>query len=151
MTGMTTSLHIMADGPGEYSGRAAEINGRGYAGMTFAVKSTAVADFDAWVASVKESPLELTVPAYNELVKPSEDHPVAFYSYVEKNLFHRIVMKYMHPEEPISVKSFSRFSGSFEPIFDSNSGGNIRHAAYYPPNLNRKAAKIIPKIDEKFY
>ena len=27
--------------------------------------------------------------------------------------------------EPILIKSFSRFLGSFEPIFDSNFGGNI--------------------------
>jgi len=97
MAGMTTSLHIMADEPGVYAGRAAEINGRGFAGMTFIAKSTVQSDFDDWVASVKESPLQLTDPIYNELLKPSENHPIALYSYVEKDLFNKIVMKYMHP------------------------------------------------------
>ncbi len=50
----------MADGPGEYMGRAVEINGEGYADMTFPVKSTSQKDFEDWVAEVKKSSLHLT-------------------------------------------------------------------------------------------
>ena len=50
----------MADEPGEYTGRAAEINGQGFADMTFVAKSTSQSDFDDWVAEVKQSPLQLT-------------------------------------------------------------------------------------------
>ena len=39
MTGMTTQLYLMADRPGEYMGKAVEINGQGYADMTFIAKS----------------------------------------------------------------------------------------------------------------
>ena len=95
MTGMITPLHLMADGPGEYSGRAAEINGQGLAGMTFLAKSTSQSDFDEWVKKVKQSPLQLTESTYNELVKPSENNPIALYSSVEKDLFNKMVMKYM--------------------------------------------------------
>jgi len=94
MSGMVTPLHIMADGPGIYSGRAAEINGAGFADMTFVAKSTSQEDFEAWVAEVKQAPLQLTDSAYNELVQRSQNNPVTFYSFVEENLFHRIVMKY---------------------------------------------------------
>jgi cytochrome o ubiquinol oxidase subunit 2 len=97
MSGMTTTLHIMADAPGVFPGRASEINGKGLADMTFAAKSTSPSDFNDWVAQVKQSPLQLTDDIYNELVKPSLNHPVALYSYVEKDLFKQIVMKYMHP------------------------------------------------------
>ncbi len=45
MTGMTTQLHIMADEPGIYTGRAVEINGEGYADMTFVAKSTSPIGF----------------------------------------------------------------------------------------------------------
>ncbi len=96
MTGMVTTLHMMADEPGVYTGRAAEINGRGFADMTFVVKSTSQSDFDDWVALVKRSPLQLTDRIYHEFAKPSENHPIEFYSYVEKDLFDKIVMKYMH-------------------------------------------------------
>lgn len=95
MTGMVTPLHIMADGPGIYPGRAAEINGEGYAGMTFTAKSSTQGDFDSWVEEVKKSPQHLSESVYNELVKPSENHPVTLYSHVEKELFNKIVMKYM--------------------------------------------------------
>ena len=99
MTGMTTQLHIMADEPGVYTGRAAEINGKGFADMTFVAKSTSQSDFDTWVAEVKQSPARLTNNAYTELAKPSQKNPIALYSYVEKNLFNEIVMKTMHPNE----------------------------------------------------
>lgn len=97
MTGMVTTLHMMADEPGEYTGRAAEINGQGFADMTFVVKSTSQSDFDQWVAHVKESPQQLTDPIYNELVKSSKKNPITFYSFVETDLFNKIVMKYMEP------------------------------------------------------
>ncbi len=97
MTGMITPLHIMADGPGEYAGRAAEINGEGFADMTFVAKSTSQEDFDAWVNGVTQSPLRLDHIRYEQLLKPSKNNPVALYSSVEQDLFHHIVMKYMHP------------------------------------------------------
>ena len=98
MTGMTTQLNVMADEPHEYAGRAAEINGKGFAHMTFIAKSTTQSDFERWVERVKRSPLKLTDSNYTELLKPSENNPIALYSYVEKDLFKKIVMKYMHPK-----------------------------------------------------
>lgn len=98
MSGMSTSLHLMADGPGSYTGRAAEINGKGYADMTFEVTSSSTSDFDNWVSDVKQSSQELTEATYNELIKPSIHHPVTFYSSVKKDLYHEIMMKYMAPQ-----------------------------------------------------
>src|SRR5690349_22934045 len=92
MSGMITPLHLMADEPGEYMGRAAEINGRGYADMTFVVKSTTESEFEEWVHHVQQSPLRLTASVYRELLK-RDTQPVALYSYVEEDLFNKIVMK----------------------------------------------------------
>lgn len=97
MSGMVTQLHIMADKKGIYSGKAAEINGRGYAGMRFKVQSTSDEDFSKWVAKVKESPFSLDKRAYEDLLVPSENNPVKLYSNVDADLFHNIVMKYMAP------------------------------------------------------
>lgn len=97
MTGMITPLHFMANGPGVYRGKAAEINGDGYAKMTFSATSTSLTDFTAWVDSVKQSSNQLDNAAYQELLLPSIAHPITFYSKVEPNLFEKIVMKYMHP------------------------------------------------------
>lgn len=96
MTGMVTSLHVMADGPGEYVGRASEINGDGYASMIFVARSTSQADFEAWVAEVKQSSVGLTEDVYNALVKPSINPPTTLYSHVETGFFDQVVMKYMH-------------------------------------------------------
>ena len=95
MSGMATQLHIMADHPGVYTGRAAEINGDGYSDMTFVAKSTSQSEFDEWVAYVKQSPIQLTDLVYGELTKLSKNDPITVYSYVEKDLFNKIVMKYM--------------------------------------------------------
>jgi cytochrome o ubiquinol oxidase subunit 2 len=94
MTGMKTVLHMMASGPGEYAGKAVEINGEGYAGMTFTAKSTSQRDFDSWVQSIKKLPAHLDSAAYTALVVPSTDHPVVLYGHVEKELFDKILVKF---------------------------------------------------------
>lgn len=96
MTGMMTQLHLMANEPGEYPGRAAEINGEGLADMTFIAKVTSEADFNTWVAKVRQSPLHLDEATYNDLSKRFIYKPITLYSTVEKGLFDKIVMKYMY-------------------------------------------------------
>lgn len=97
MTGMVTPLHIMADEVGTFSGRAAEINGEGYASMTFVVQASSQKEFEEWVSLIKKSPLQLTDENYEALHKRSLNHPVTFYSHVETGLFKKIITKYMYP------------------------------------------------------
>jgi cytochrome o ubiquinol oxidase subunit 2 len=101
MTGMTTQLYLMAEGPGDYMGRAVEINGKGYADMTFPVKSSPLKDFEAWVSEAKKSALHLTEDSYNELVQPSVNKSIILFSEVEKDLYHKIIHKYMYPTKPV--------------------------------------------------
>ena len=101
MTGMSTQLYLMADKPGEYMGRAVEINGKGYADMTFPVKSSSQQDFEAWVAEAKKSALKLNEDSYNELIKPSVNKSIILYSEVEYDLYHKLIHKYMYPTQPV--------------------------------------------------
>lgn len=101
MTGMTTQLHLMADGVGNYTGRAVEINGEGYSDMTFKVQSASDSDFAAWIDKVRQSPLKLTLEAYNELVKPAVNKSVNLYSEFEEGLYDKILEKYMYPMSPV--------------------------------------------------
>ncbi len=101
MTGMTTQLYLMADGPGTYDGKAVEINGEGYADMTFKARSSSQKDFEDWIAQVKKSPLHLTQDIYDDLVKPSVNKSVILFSEVESNLYHKIIQKYMYPTQPV--------------------------------------------------
>jgi cytochrome o ubiquinol oxidase subunit 2 len=82
-------------------GRAVEINGEGYAGMTFAVKSSSTSDFEDWVAEVKKSPHHLSEKVYEGLVEPAVNRSVILFSDVEKDLYHSIVHKYMYPTKPV--------------------------------------------------
>ncbi len=100
MTAMMTQLNLMASTTGEFTGKDTEINGAGYAGMTFTAKSTSEADFNAWVASVKQSSSTLDQNAYNALAAPSENNSPAYYSSVEGGLFDGIIMKFMVPAMP---------------------------------------------------
>lgn len=101
MTGMSTQLYLMTDGPGNYVGRAVEINGEGYSDMTFVVKSTSSKDFEEWVATVKKSPLQLTHEVYDKLTKPAVNKSITLFSDVEKELYPKIIHKYHYPTKPV--------------------------------------------------
>ncbi len=97
MTGMCNTLNIIADASGVYRGRAVEINGDGYADMTFMAKSCSNHEFEDWVKQVKSSPMQLNQAAYSELSKRSIPDHTTLYASVEDDLFNKIIMKYMEP------------------------------------------------------
>jgi len=107
MTGMTTQLNLIANGPGNYVGKAVEINGEGYSGMTFSVTSTSEKEFQEWVMGVKKSPERLTKERYNELAQTSIIQTIIPFSDVERDLFRQIVEKYMYPTGPLLWKTSS--------------------------------------------
>ncbi|HEY5220951.1 MAG TPA: COX aromatic rich motif-containing protein [Candidatus Paceibacterota bacterium] len=98
MSAMQTQLSLEASSTGEYIGKDTEINGAGYAGMTFTAKSVSQNDFNAWLASVKNSSNTLTLAEYNSvLLPPSTYAPSSTYSSVDPGLYDTILMKYMIP------------------------------------------------------
>jgi cytochrome o ubiquinol oxidase subunit 2 len=94
MAGMQTKLHLIANENGEFDGISANYSGAGFTGMKFKATATSQADFDAWVAEVKNSPKQLATAEYTALAKPSERNPVELYSTVTPNLFQIIIDKY---------------------------------------------------------
>lgn len=98
MPAMRTKLHLIADEIGTFKGVSSNISGSGFAGMTFVVNATSEADFTKWVLGAENSTKHLTMDEYTQLVKPSEYNPVATYQLVQKDLFDRILMKYMPPK-----------------------------------------------------
>ncbi len=99
MPAMRSKLYLIANEIGIFKGVSANISGKGFAGMTFTAKATSESDFSSWVESVKTSGKSLTMDSYNQLAKPSEYHPVEYYQLADIDLFDRIIMKYMHPQE----------------------------------------------------
>lgn len=100
MTGMSQSLHLIADHQGEFQGSNAEISGHGFATMRFPAKSVSNHEFEQWVKSVRQSPHTLTHDEYDKLAEPSENVPQLFYNSTESDLFTTIMMKFMMPPSP---------------------------------------------------
>lgn len=94
MTGMTTQLHVIANEPGIYTGASANISGRGFAGMKFAVKAVMPEEFQAWVSSTTQVSGTLDPKEYASLLKPSTDEPARYYGRVVPGLYERIVSQY---------------------------------------------------------
>ncbi len=104
MPGMSTQLHLEASQSGTFNGFAANISGKGFAGMTFKTKATPKKDFNIWVNKVKKMSRPLNQASYNELAKPSEYNKPTYYSSIQKGIYNEIVMKYMMPQ-PSSSQS----------------------------------------------
>jgi cytochrome o ubiquinol oxidase subunit II len=97
MPKMKTLLHLIADEPGLYRGSSANISGVGFAQMHFIAEATPEADFEAWVNQLKQSPNRLGMEEYNQLAKPSLDHPVLSFSLEAQGLFDQVMMKSTMP------------------------------------------------------
>lgn len=97
MAGMNTHLHLQADQPGDYEGVSANISGQGFAGMHFKVKAMSQTAFVGWSKQTAAANHDLTQTAYDNLAKPSQNDPVAYYSTVEPALFDKILLKYALP------------------------------------------------------
>lgn len=92
MAGMQTQVHLLASEPGTYQGLSSNYSGDGFSGMTFkAIAVPSQQGFDAWLAKVRGSRQTLGATAYEQLAKPTENNPVAYYAQVQPNLFADIV------------------------------------------------------------
>jgi len=70
MADMVNTLHLAADMPGEFMGRNANFNGKGFAENTFNVTAVTHDEFNDWVKEVKETADLLTEEKFNSLLKP---------------------------------------------------------------------------------
>jgi cytochrome o ubiquinol oxidase subunit 2 len=70
--------------------------------MTFTAKSAPQPSFDKWVQSAQRLSKKLDITTYEQLAKPSESNPVAYYSSVQPDLYSDIMMQYMMPDASLS-------------------------------------------------
>jgi cytochrome o ubiquinol oxidase subunit 2 len=95
MTGHVNRLNLMADHIGVYRGSSAEINGHGFADMTFQANVGAESDFDMWVRNLQQGTTKLDTAAYEELIRPSQTVQPAYYNGYDSDLYATVVSKYM--------------------------------------------------------
>lgn len=107
MTGHVNRLNLLAEKTGDYPGSSAEINGAGFSGMKFTARVSSAADFELWTESVRQSSSVLDNATYGNLVKPSENTPVALYSSYESDIYDSVVKKYTgsHHHEPAKYEA----------------------------------------------
>ncbi len=104
MAGMQTKLNLIASEKGDYRGLSTNYSGDGFAGMKFIARASSQQDFDQWVKAVKKSHHPLSMAVYRDLMKPSENNPPEYFSNVENDLFHEVMMKFMMPMPNESMK-----------------------------------------------
>ncbi len=90
MNGMQTMLHLQADRPGRYQGRASHFSGDGFSDMAFPVDAVAPQAFAGWVAATRARGGALDAAHYAALARPGRTPPIT-YAAVSPGLFRRIV------------------------------------------------------------
>lgn len=98
MSGMSTNLNLMATKTGDYPGMSANISGVGFADMKFTVRVGSDADVSRWVSSIRQQSRNLNSTEYKRLAEPAVTSEPVYYSSVEHDLYNKVVMKYMGPE-----------------------------------------------------
>ena len=97
MPAMQTKLGAVINTPGDYDGFSANYSGAGFSGMKFRFHGQTVADFDAWVAKVKQDGKTIDRAGYMELEKPSENVAVRYYNSVPADLYHAALNMCVQP------------------------------------------------------
>lgn len=96
MAGMQTRLQLLADQPGKFVGRNSQYSGGGFSDQHFEVLALSPADFDTWVAKVKQAPAPLDGSTYPALAAKSRAVPVTYFAPVEAGLYESIIAKFTH-------------------------------------------------------
>ncbi len=107
MAGMRTELNLLSYEPGEFLGRNVQYSGAGFSDQLFKARAVNREDFDAWVEKVRTSPDALDLATYEQLVKPSEAHPVTYYASYAPGLFAATISKY-NPFGTLAANSVCR-------------------------------------------
>ena len=95
MSSMVTKLHLVANEEGSYPGLSANYSGPGFSDMKFLAHAVNDQEFDNWVNQVKAADHKvLDIPTYEELSKPSENHPIEYFRAVKPDMFDYIVHQY---------------------------------------------------------
>ncbi|WHL24868.1 MAG: ubiquinol oxidase subunit II [Candidatus Blochmannia vicinus] len=98
MAGMHTELNLIANEVGHYKGVSSNFSGQGFSNMKFTVFVTQTEkEFEEWIQKVQKSSYHIdNMSMYEELAKPSEHHPIIYFSNVQSNLFYNVINKFKH-------------------------------------------------------
>jgi cytochrome o ubiquinol oxidase subunit 2 len=90
MPGMTTTINLLAEHPGDYAGLSSNFSGDGFSDMRFVVHAVPAAVFPDWLESAATRGEALDAGAYSQLTRTESDVSIKTYGRVERGLFERI-------------------------------------------------------------
>lgn len=96
MNGMSSQLNLKATKTGEYMGYTTNINGEGYADMTFKAKAVEAAAFDTWVRDAQQSRSNMDMATYESLAVAKSETDQRTYRLVDSKLYRTIMDKFGH-------------------------------------------------------
>lgn len=95
MNGMDSQLNLKATKIGHYTGYNTNINGEGYAKMTFTTKVVSKDDFTRWRAKTDASVDNLDMNSFNKLAQPKAEHDERSYVLTDKTLYDTVMKRNM--------------------------------------------------------
>lgn len=95
MNGMQSELNLIANQPGTFTGYTTNINGEGYADMTFTLKALPVNEFNAWITESSSVPEQMDKQVYDMLARPKSVTDTRTYRLTDHDLFATIVHDHM--------------------------------------------------------
>jgi len=99
MAGMITRLNLQADQAGTYRGFSAQFSGEGFSDMHFDADAVTSEKFAEWLNGVHSAGPELNATTYADLAKPSSAVMPFTYRSVAPDLFGRISVSEMQPDD----------------------------------------------------
>ena len=99
MAGMITRLNLQADQAGTYRGFSAQFSGEGFSDMHFDADAVTGERFAEWLNGVRGAGPELNATTYADLAKPSSAVTPFTYRSVAPDLFGRILVSEMQPDD----------------------------------------------------
>lgn len=96
MNGMTSKLNLKASETGTYTGYTTNINGEGYAKMTFTADVMDGASFSEWVTAAKDSDESMTMSTFDALSEPESLRQQRTYRLANAKLYSMIAEKNGH-------------------------------------------------------
>jgi cytochrome o ubiquinol oxidase subunit 2 len=132
MQGMETKIHLIAEKPGEFDGYSSNYSGHGFSGMHFKVNAGSEEEFQTWIQEIKEYGTSLTKELYySNLLPPTKNNKVEYYSKFDETLFEHILKKYLMSHDMSHGKEHSN-------VIDSSSHHHSHHGSDYTLEEHKK-------------
>jgi cytochrome o ubiquinol oxidase subunit 2 len=94
MTGMSTTLNLIADHTGTFRGLSANYSGEGFNNMHFVVSALPAPDFNTWATETRTSPGDLTMAEYERIRLPSTSSVPVYYRSVAPDLYSAVLARF---------------------------------------------------------